>query len=501
MAEGQHPHIIFIMTDQQRADTIGAWGCGHMVTPALDRLVSEGTSFRQAYCPGATCISSRAALFTGMYPHNTGVYSFNPWADHHNWVQDLAAAGYWCANIGKMHFSPRDVPGGFHERTIVENPTNKTHANGGADDDWGTFLRHHGLERPNDRNRTDPDWTSRHQGVPWHLEERFHSDVFIGDSAVAWIDGHRGEQPLFLQVGFTGPHEPWDPLPRHLNLYRDRDLPPRVRRAGELEDKPPQHAAHRRLHGSTGHESVIDLDGASEADIAEMRRHYYAKITTVDEQIGRVLAALERRGWLDDSILFCLSDHGELLGDHDLAYKWLMYDSIVHVPLIVRDRRSGRAPQAGQVDDLVSLMDVGPTVLEAAGLPVPTYMEGRSLLGYLTDRAPTPREYVFCEDNYQVMMRSRQHKLVYYIGQEEGELYDLERDPHELENLWDRADAAQTRARLLNQLLEWLATSTYWNAGYRRDRSSTYGMRWPTPDDPYLHGARSRGGPRPVETL
>ena len=95
-------------------------------------------------------------------------------------MQDLADHGYWCVNIGKMHFSPRDVPGGFHERVIVENPTNMTQAMGGADDDWGRYLSFHGQTRPNGRNSTDPEWLSKHQGVPWHLEERFHSDVFIG---------------------------------------------------------------------------------------------------------------------------------------------------------------------------------------------------------------------------------------------------------------------------------------------------------------------------------
>ncbi|MEE2629042.1 MAG: sulfatase-like hydrolase/transferase, partial [Candidatus Latescibacterota bacterium] len=119
----ERPNIVLIMTDQQRFDTIGAWGYDHMTTPALDRLVGEGLSFRRAFCPGATCVASRAAIFTGMYPHNTGVYSFDYWADHRNWVQDLNDAGYHCVNMGKMHFSPRDVAGGFHERVIVENPT------------------------------------------------------------------------------------------------------------------------------------------------------------------------------------------------------------------------------------------------------------------------------------------------------------------------------------------------------------------------------------------
>ena len=195
------PNIILIMTDQQRFDTIGAWGFDFMVTPHMDRLAHEGLSFRQAYCPGATCIASRAAIFTGMYGHNTGVYSFDQWAHQRNWVHDLADAGYMCVNMGKMHFSPRDVPGGFHERVIVENPTNRDHASGRPDDDWGRFLRQHGLERPNDRQNTDPNWLKKYQGVPWHYEEQFHSDVFIGQAAVSWIEGYKGHVPFFLASG------------------------------------------------------------------------------------------------------------------------------------------------------------------------------------------------------------------------------------------------------------------------------------------------------------
>ena len=166
-----------------------------------------------------------------------------------------------------------------------------------------------------------------------------------------------------------------------------------------------------------------------------MRRHYYAKITTVDEQIGRVLASLEARGWLEDSLIIFCSDHGEMLGDHRLPYKWLMYDPIVHIPLVIRHPGSVDSPTA--VLDLVSLIDLGPTILQAAGLDVPAYHEGRSLLPYLNGEEIEPRTYVFCEDNYQIMMRSADHKLVYYIGQEAGELYDLQADRHELDNLWN----------------------------------------------------------------
>lgn len=491
------PHIILIMTDQQRFDTIKSWGCDYMITPNMDRIASESMSFKQAYCPGATCVASRAAIFTGMYPHTTGVYSFDDWGSHRNWVQDLADHGYWCVNMGKMHLSPRDIPGGFHERVIVENPTNKTHANGGADDDWGRYMSFHGVMRPNDRNQDDPDWLKKCQGVVWHEEEKFHSDVFIGNSTVSWIENYHGDKPIFLEVGFTGPHEPWDPLPRHLEMYDDVDVPPCIKREGELEEKPPQHLAHLEMHATTAHESQIDLRGRTDEEIERMKRHYFAKITTVDEQVGRVVSALEKRGWLENSLLIFCSDHGEMLGDHGLAYKWLMYDPIVHIPLMIRHPKS--VGNATETHDLVSLMDLGPTILEAAGVDVPTYLEGKSLLPYLKGEDIEPRELVFCEDNYQIMMRSDSHKMVYYIGQEEGELYDLQEDPGELWNLWDKQEAASVKMTMFTQLLKWMTTSNYYNAGYKRTRSKKYGMRWPTEEDAFLHGRMAKAQPRMVD--
>ena len=493
------PNIILIITDQQRADTIGAWGNGHMVTPAMDELVDRGYSFRNAFCPGATCMSSRAALFTGMYPHNTGIYSFNDWSAHRTWVHDLKEAGYWCASVGKMHLHSTDVDDGFHERITVENPTNFTREQGGADDDWGRFLALNGHQRPNHRNQTDPDWLSKFQGVAWHLEERFHSDVFIGDSAVAWIDTYNSDRPLFLEVGFTGPHEPWDPLARHLEIYRDAEIPPAVRRDGELEDNPPEHASHKRWCQETPNEAQIDLDRATPDDIAEMRRHYYGKITTVDEKLGQVMAALKRKGLLENSLVIFCSDHGEMLGDHTQAYKWLMYDCIVRVPLIICDHRAGG--RKGSTDDLVSLMDIGPTILEAAGVEISGYLEGRSLSAYFEGREDDvrPREFVFCEDNYEVMLRSRDHKIIYYIGQDYGELYDLRRDPDELYNLWDDPGHAQLKIDLQLALLRWLSQSNYWNAGYKQKRLKNYRVSWPQDGQHALIQSHVEARHRPVD--
>lgn len=484
------PNLILIMTDQQRWDTINAWGHDWMHTPNLDRLATSGVSFRSAYVPAATCVASRAAMFTGMYAHNTGAYSFNNWSHQRNWVEDLSDAGYWCVNVGKMHFAPYYDAPGFHERVVVENPTSPPMMgkNGLADDAWGHYLNAHGAERPLFRNRSDPEWTDKIQAVPWHLEEHLHSDVFIGNSAVGWIRNQhyqQRERPLFLQVGFTGPHEPYDPLPKHLDLYDDAAIPDPVFREGEFDNKPPQHRAHQVNFANRPGEGVIPLADASMDALRNMRKHYCAKISTVDEQVGRILDALEAEGILNNSVVAFCSDHGDLLGDHRLPYKWLMYESVIHVPFILWDARSGR--QGTCVDSLVSLMDLGPTLLDAAGVAVPEHLEGASLLPWTKGRVCASRDFVCAEDNYLTMFREERYKMVLYTGATYGELYDLKEDPHELVNRWDDPAMAGEKQRLLIRHSQWLMESCYRTGGIRSRSAPGHRMRQPEPPY-YLHG-------------
>jgi arylsulfatase A-like enzyme len=477
------PDIILIMTDQQRYETIAALGFRYMITPNLDRLAERGTSFGQCFSAGATCVPARAALFTGMYAHNTGTYSFNDWSHQPSWIRQLKDGGYHCVNIGKMHVMPLFDGLGFDERVVVENPTTDYAVGGGRDDDWGRQLSLSGAERPFDRHRSDPDWRGRHQGVPWHMAENLHSDVFVGDSALAWIRRRRRKGPVFLEIGFPGPHEPYDPLPRHLAAYAGRQLPKPVWRPGELEDKPVQQQVHAAFNQVTDHESTIDFTDASDDDIVEMRRHYFAKITTIDEKIGQILEALEDAGYLDDALVVFTSDHGDMLGDHRLPYKWLMYDSVVHVPLIVWDT-SGRHSQLDG-ERLVSHLDIGPTILAAAGLAAPAWLEGQSLL----DADAPRRDAVFAEDNYLTMMRTGSWKYVHYAFDEGvGELYDLEADPHELDNLFARKEYEPALQQMRLDMLNWLARSTY-QTSTARNRAGPHSSVWPLmPDDgKYLH--------------
>ncbi|HBE03245.1 MAG: hypothetical protein A2096_09155 [Spirochaetes bacterium GWF1_41_5] len=471
------PHIFLIITDQQRYDTIRAAGYDYMITPNIDRMAEGGVIFTQAYCPGATCISSRAAIFTGMYPHNTGVYSFYKWNHQKSWMEELRDHGYYLANLGKMHTSPLYGDYYFHERRIVENKSARFRQHNIPEDEWGKFLMHHGLKRPNERHNEYKDWMKRCNALVWEYEERFHSDAFTGDMAASWLSMHEGKDPLFCVIGFPGPHEPYDPPSRFHEMYKDKKIPGPVYREGELEKKPPQHKTHQEHFRATkNEESKIDMGSATDEQIINARRHYFANITLIDEKIGNILRVLEEKKMLENSIVIFTSDHGDNLGDHRLPYKWLMYDSITRIPLIIRDFRKNPEKNISKCHSLVSLMDLGPTILDYAGLKTPSYCEGKSLI---QGSASAGYEYVFCEDNYQIMMRSRDFKMVYFIDQPYGELYNLENDPGELENLWDSPACREIKIKMKCDLLDWLAKSNYFNARYKTDQMKNYEMRYP----------------------
>lgn len=487
------PNILFILTDQQRFDTIKSQGYSWMETPNLDKLVNKGVSFHNTYCPAATCTPSRAAIFTGMFAHNTGTYSFQNWGHQRTFVHDLKDAGYWCASIGKMHFEPRDASGGFHERTIVENPSGTTKWGGNGDDDWGKYLSFHNRKRDNMRHITDPNWLQKFQGVVWQDEEHLHSDAFVANSACGWLRNHietrdDPDQPWFLEIGFPGPHEPYAPPKRWLDRYMRRgDLPLPCAWNDDLSKKPPQHKAQQKFFEDCDAESRIKMPDATHSDILRMRAHYYASVSYLDELIGEVLDKANSIGMLENTWIIFTSDHGDALGDHRLSYKWLMYDSMVRVPFIIVPPKSSKAQ--ADIQSAVSLIDLAPTALDIAGIPKPPYLDGQSLLPLIQGSCAEGRlpDAVFCEDNYLLMMRNQKGmKIVLYLDGTPGELYNLNEDPEEVDNLWHSNSHRAERDRLEVDALKWLARSCYRNAAYKCDpenKNKFPGYRWPETEE------------------
>ena len=466
------PHIILIITDQQRADSIGALGAPWMITPTLDQLVREGTAFTNCFVTSPVCVASRASLFTGMYPHAAAVFTnFQAWKP--TWVQQLANAGYHCVNIGKMHINPYDELGGFHQRFVVENkdrPLFLDEHDRAFYDEWDKALHARKLVKPSryTRHAADPEGYRKALGAfIWDLDEDMHPDNFVGDHAIWWLEERKSTSPLFLQIGFPGPHPPYDPTPGHLARYASVDIPvPRVGRE-EIDRQPRAQRLLRDNMIRSNFDSVAWQELPSEADLLRLRRHYAANVSMIDEKVEQILKTLERKGYLDNAIVVFTSDHADALGDHGHIQKWTMYDCVTRVPLLLWSPRSVRA--GAKHEALVQLMDVAPTLLESAGVPLPAGWEARSLSPILEGREATIRDAVYSElardhiqtgAEYIVMRRDRDWKLVYYLGEPLGELYDLQADPGEIRNLWDAPEHQDRRERAVREVLEWSMRST-----------------------------------------
>ena len=478
----ERPHIIFIITDQQRFDTIRALGFPYMDTPHLDRLVNEGVTFTNCHITAPSCAPSRASIFTGYYPHTTGILKN---ADHwtRSWVESLADAGYYCVNIGKMHTWPYATPLGFHERFVVENK-DRYLENRYYFDEWDKALAARGLvKQQRDFYRRRADYRERLGAFEWELPEDLHSDMFVGNFAAWWLRSKpKSEQPLFMQIGFPGPHPPCDPTPAYAAPYLAKELPLPDVGEEELAHQPPPFLAMRHHNAEVDHDSVVHLLNPTHEQLHRQRAYYLANVTMIDHQVGEVLSALDDKGYLDNAVVIFTSDHGDALGDHGHSQKWTMYDIITRMPLIVWS--PGRFAGGRRIDGLCQLMDIGPTILELAGVTPPPSFEAISLaspLGAaLEGHEWFGREAVFAEHGrdgilqtteYMSMVRTRDWKLVHFLNEPFGQLFNLRRDPQEVDNLWDnRAYAARKRA-LLDTLREWRIRSQYhtrdWGKAWR----------------------------------
>ena len=463
------PNIIFIITDQQRYDTIAALGYPHMDTPNLDRLVNEGVAFTQCHITAASCAPARASLFTGHYPHTTGILkNADEWT--HSWVENLSDSGYTSINIGKMHTWPFTAPCGFHQRYVVENKDRYLEGRYFFDE-WDKALAARGLvKQQRELYRKRADYREALGSFLWELPEDMQSDNFVGGLAKWWIESYPQTEPLFLQIGFPGPHPPYDPTPDALADYAEKEIPIDPVERTDLENQPTAYQEMRRHNHEVDHDSVVlDLDPSEEQRLRQ-RRHYCANVSMIDRQVGEILEALDAGGYLENAIVIFTGDHGDCLTDHGHSQKWTMYEQVIRVPLLVWTK-DGRFGKGRKVDELVSLFDLGPTILEQAGCEVPAHFTARSLSPALRGDtewqgrkcvfAEQPRDGNFTAADYQVMVRTDRWKLVEIFGADgidggrEGLLFDLETDPLEKVNLWAEPECAAIREELRNELLAW----------------------------------------------
>jgi arylsulfatase A-like enzyme len=429
-------NVVFVFTDQQRQDSLGCYGNDWVDTPALDRLAAEGTRFDRAYTPTAICSPARASLVTGVRPHRHGVTrnvrgETDLAAEWPCYPQRLRDAGYNVGLSGKSHFGghPRDYGfDGTFNRGYFYTPDHP---------DYEAYLAERDLPKMRVENFRDafPEGGERFQsGAVDDRPPEAAVTHYVAERAVEMIESYAAEDaPFYQSVHFYGPHNPYYLPEEYLHMYdpADVDIPESAIKETH-EGKPWAHRTQSKMAGL--HEIPIE-------DWRRLIAAYHGWVTFIDDQVGRLLDALEANGLDDSTAVVFTTDHGAFLTRHKMHDKGpAMYEDIYNVPLVA----AGLGLEAVE-DRFVSLLDLPPTFLDLAGVDVPPAYDGRSLLdlregdgGDATDAADW-RESITAEFHGQFygyeqrMVRTERYKLV-LNAYDVDEFYDLRADPHELSN-------------------------------------------------------------------
>ncbi len=446
------PNVLLLMADQHRGDALGCNGNAAIRTPNLDRLAREGCTFTRAYSSTPSCTPARAALLTGMSPWGHGMLGYYRVAEQYpiELPRILEGAGYRSHVVGKNHFAPQRHAHGYDE---VELDESGRHVGAGFVSDYRQWFAQAapGL---------DPDalgigWNDYRAGAYPHPES-LHPTTWTGDRAVRFIEEYAREEPFFLKVSFARPHSPYDPPARLVETYEGADIPAPFlgewsRAANGERVKPDAHTAARNNLGA-------ELTRRS-------RLHYYASVTFVDEQIGRILDALEARGMLADTVILYTSDHGDMLGDHHLWRKTYAYEGSARIPMVLWwGANVADAPRGQTRSEPVELRDVLPTFLDAAGVPRPESVEGRSLLALVRGGGEPWREVldlehatIYWPENAWTALTDGHTKYVYFARDGAQQLFDLDADPGETVDLARDPAHAERLASWRRRMVEHLA--------------------------------------------
>lgn len=455
------PNLLLLMTDQHRADWLGCDGNRAVNTPNLDRIANEGVRFRNAYSSTPTCTPARAALLTGMSPWHHGMLGYGKVANAYpaEMPQLLRNSGYQTLGIGKMHWSPQRHLHGFHN-TILDESSRAESKEFRSD-----YRAWFASQAPN----LDPDATgigfNDYTAKPYVLPERLHPTRWTADTAVNFLDTYHRAEPFFLKVSFARPHSPYDPPQRFWDMYKDADLP--AARAGKWADKyrPRNGPKDDIWHGDMGPELV-----------RRARIGYSGSVSFLDEQIGRILSSLESRRLLDETLIVFLSDHGDMTGDQHLWRKSYAYQPSARIPMLVR----GPGAPRGAVSEVpAEIRDVLPTFAAAAGASLPDVCDGQNLLTAKRDWIDLEHDVCYHPSNHWTALTDGKWKYIFHASDGSEQLFDLVRDPHELNESDDEAQLRLWRGRMVAHLSE--RGDEWVRAGKLqvRAKSMLYGANYP----------------------
>jgi arylsulfatase A-like enzyme len=473
------PNIFLILTDQQRVDTLGFRGLTPCRTPNIDRIARQGISFDRTICTAPLCSPSRASIFSAQYPHQVDMMTnHNTLAVAPRLTDALKGLGYHTAYAGKVHLQPDSRPPDIFQSKeeqearyrlegfqfeqapgrIIENWFERVAGESVAE--YGDWCAQHGL--PNGFPYADPRLRTHRQpamSIPktavMEMDAQDTIDGWTTNFALQHLAERPADRPFFHVCSYVGPHPPFKVPEPYYSLYDPANIP-----------EPPNFRSgpHKPRANRTSFYHQLWLDhGADWAAWKKTVAVYWGYCTLIDDQVGLLLAALENEGVLDDTLVIFASDHGEMLGSHGLWHKMMPYEEALRVPLVMR--LPGTIQPGIRSGAVASLIDLAPTILSVCSAAIPADYVGRDLSPAFGDgREFQADAYRFSEHKplgdwhntveFRLVVDDR-YKYVRNQG-DLDELYDLQRDPYELDNLIDQPDHAGTQARLRERLARWM---------------------------------------------
>jgi choline-sulfatase len=438
----ERPNILLLMTDQHRGDALGIEGHPVVQTPYLDSVAAAGIRFQRAYSACPVCIAARRTLMTGQRPATHGVVmNAHTQLEGPTLPGELARAGYQTHLAGKLHFWPKRALYGFMSADWSDG-------HHGQGDDYHRFLIEHGVldeDMGQGHGCSYNGWVAR----PWHLEERFHQTHWNVDCALRFLRRRDPTMPFFLNVSIVHPHQPCTPPQCYWDRYINKDLPAPV--VGEWS---------RVFDGPQRGQKIDSWRTALEPDAQrQFMAGYFGCIDYLDNQIGRLLRHVP-----PNTIIVFLADHGEMLGDHQWIRKRTPYEGSARIPMIFNFPEEMSVPQrVVDTSHAVELMDVMPTLLDAADVEIPETVEGQNLMPLLRGEREDWRPWVHGEcspvaeaDSGMQYLTDGRWKYIYWPGTGTEQLFDLAEDPAEMHDLGGSSDyegqLVTWRGRLIEQL-------------------------------------------------
>jgi len=431
-ASAERPNILFVMSDDHAAHAVSAYG-GRLAkmapTPHLDRLAAEGARFTHAFVTNSICTPSRAVLWTGKYSHHNGVYKFTGLDQSQPTLPKFFQAhGYQTGFVGKYHLHTNPV--GFDHWSILP----------GQGKYFDTEFVEMGDEDPSGivrkgKKTANPGW---------------HSTDIITEKALEWFRNVRDpEKPFFYMLHYKAPHDLWEHAHRYNDDLADVDIPEPMNLMDSGSGRSPAIEQSTQEIGGRSHHIQFTPEIKAMPDGPEKRRLVYQEylkrylrcVKGIDDNLGKVLAYLDESGLAENTIVVYTSDQGFFLGEHGLYDKRFIYEESLRVPLLVR--WPGAVEPSSVHDELVLNLDFAPTLLDMAGQAVPDDMQGRSLVPLLRGESVADwREAIYYRYYFSHFdtpahtgLRTRNMKLIHFEDLDHWELYDLEKDPSEMNNL------------------------------------------------------------------